>query len=108
MTISGEVHRGEYRDALPDLTGYWSSDAPIDALYSPGYGTIVGRHRDYRTGGHGPQGLVCVSGAPGRFAGAHIADIAPTVLDLLDVPAATDLDGRSLLGEDGSKLKAEG
>ncbi len=101
VTISSEVHRGEYRDALPDLTGYWSPDAPIDALYSPGYGTIVGGHRDYRTGGHGPQGLVCVSGAPGHFAGAHIADIAPTVLDLLDVPAAPDLDGRSLLGKDG-------
>ncbi|HSP99907.1 MAG TPA: hypothetical protein VL049_22010, partial [Candidatus Dormibacteraeota bacterium] len=97
VTITDEVHRGEHRDVLPDLTGYWSPDAPIDALHSPGYGTIVGAHHDYRTGGHGPQGMICISGVPGHFAGAHITDLGPTVLDLLGVPAAPGLDGRSLL-----------
>jgi len=97
VSVSDEVHRGEYRDVLPDLTGYWSAEAPIDALYSPGYGTVVGAHRDYRTGGHGPDGLLAVSGGRGQFVGAHITDVAPTVLDLLGVPVPSRLDGRSLV-----------
>jgi hypothetical protein len=79
------------------VVGYWSAEAPIDALHSPGYGTVVGAHRDSRTGGHGPLGLIAVSGAAGRFTGGHIADLAPTVLDLLGVPVPPALDGRSLL-----------
>lgn len=97
VSVTDEAHRGAYRDALPDVVGYWSAEAPIDALHSPGYGTVVGSHRDSRTGGHGPRGLIAVSGAAGRFTGGHIADLAPTVLDVLGVPAPPDLDGHSLL-----------
>lgn len=97
VTVTGAVHRGAHRDLLPDVTGYWSPEAPIEALHSPGYGTVVGAHRDHRSGGHGPQGLLCVSGAPGHFAGGHIADLAPTVLGLLGVPIPPGGDGRSLL-----------
>lgn len=57
---------------------------------------MVGRHRDYRTGGHGPDGLLAVDGVPVQLAGAHLADVAPTVLDLLQVPLPPGLDGRSL------------
>ncbi|MGH7785723.1 MAG: alkaline phosphatase family protein [Candidatus Binatia bacterium] len=96
VSLTDDVHPGEHRDVLPDVTGYWSAEAPIEALYSPGYGTVVGAHRDYRSGGHGPDGLLAVSGAPGRFVGAHIVDLAPTVLDLLGVPIPPGLDGRSL------------
>jgi len=97
VSLTDELYPGDRRDVLPDLTGYWSAEAPIEALYSPGYGTVVGAHRDYRTGGHAPQGFLYVSGAAGRLAGAHIADVAPTVLDLLGVPLPPDLDGRSVL-----------
>jgi predicted AlkP superfamily phosphohydrolase/phosphomutase len=97
VSVTDDAHPGEHRDVLPDVTGYWSAEAPIGALYSPGYGTVVGAHRDYRTGGHAPEGLVAVSGAQGGFVGAHIADVAPTVLDLLGVPVPPDLDGRSLV-----------
>lgn len=90
-------HDGPYRDRMPDLTGYWSPAAPITALYSPGYGTMIGGHRDVRTGGHGPHGLLCIGGHAGQLTGGHIADVAPTVLDLLGVPAADTLDGRSAL-----------
>jgi len=97
VSVTDDADAGECRDVLPDLTGYWSAEAPIDALYSPGYGTVVGSHRDYRTGGHGPDGLVAISGPPQQIHGAHIADLAPTVLDLLDVPIPPDLDGHSLV-----------
>lgn len=97
VSVTDDAHPGEHRDVLPDLTGYWSAEAPIDALYSPGYGTVVGAHRDYRTGGHGPDGLLAVSGAPGQLVDPHIVDVAPTVLDLLGVPIPAGLDGRSVL-----------
>lgn len=97
VTMVDELHRGEHRDAMPDVVGYWSDAAPITALYSPGYGTVVGEHRDYRTGGHAPDGWLCVAGAPADVADAHIADIAPTVLDLIGVPIPAGLDGRSRL-----------
>ncbi|MEO8603423.1 MAG: alkaline phosphatase family protein, partial [bacterium] len=97
VTLTDERYPGPYRSVLPDVTGYWSPAAPIEALYSPGYGTVVGAHRDYRTGGHGPEGFLSISGATGRLAAAHIADVAPTVLELLGVPVPPDLDGRSAL-----------
>lgn len=97
VIITDEAHRGTHRDVLPDVVGYWSDEAPIDALYSPGYGTVVGSHRDSRTGGHGPRGLLAVSGSARRLAGGHIADLAPTVLDALGVPVPPGIDGRSLL-----------
>lgn len=96
VTVTDAAHAGEHRHVLPDLTGYWSDEAPIDALYSPGYGTVVGRHRDSRTGGHGPDGLLAIGGPPGALRGAHIADLAPTVLALLGVPIPAGLDGRNL------------
>lgn len=36
VSVTDAVHPGEHRDVLPDVTGYWSAEAPIDALYSPG------------------------------------------------------------------------
>ena len=99
VSVTDDAHPGPHRDVFPDLTGYWSPEAPIEALYSPGYGTVVGAHRDMRTGGHGPDGMVVVGGARGPLTGAHIVDVAPTVLALLGVPAPPDLDGRSLLSQ---------
>lgn len=97
VAVIDELYQREDRDVLPDVVGYWSPAAPIAALHSPGYGTVVGAHRDYRTGGHGPDGWLCIAGAPADLAGAHIADVAPTVLDLLGVPIPAALDGRSRL-----------
>lgn len=96
VSVTDDAHPGPHRDVLPDLTGYWSPAAPIDALCSPGYGTVVGAHHDMRTGGHAPDGMVVLDRGRGPLVGAHIADIAPTVLDLLGVPVPADLDGRSL------------
>jgi predicted AlkP superfamily phosphohydrolase/phosphomutase len=103
VSVIDELYSGEHRDVLPDLTGYWSSEAPIDALYSPGYGTVLGAHKDYRTGGHGPDGFL-VMNPGGEVKGARIVDLAPTVLSLLDVPVASEMEGRTLAdGERGRR-----
>lgn len=98
VSVVDQIYAGEHRDVLPDVTGYWSPAAPIDALYSPGYGTVIGSHKDYRTGGHAPRGFVVSTPACGVLDGADIKDIAPTVLDILRVPIPSDMEGRSLAG----------
>lgn len=94
-----EIYQGPYQDLLPDLTALWSREAPIKELYSPGYGTVVGTHSDLRTGGHAVEGFLILrsSGAQlGEIGNASIKDLAPTVLDLLDVPIPSTMEGHSL------------
>ena len=95
-----DIYQGPYQDVLPDLTAFWSREAPIDELYSPGYGTVSGAHRDLRTGGHAADGFMLFRSSrvqPCAMAGASVKDIAPTVLDLLDVPIPAAAEGRSLV-----------
>jgi predicted AlkP superfamily phosphohydrolase/phosphomutase len=97
--IQGDFE-GIYRDRLPDITALWSPERPIHRLYSPGYGTVVGSHRDLRTGGHSADGLLAMSqpcGFEPQLDGAAGTDVAPTVLSLLDVPVPPHMMGRPLL-----------
>lgn len=100
VSMVHDLYQGPYRDVLPDLTALWSREAPIKALYSPGYGTVVGTHNDLRTGGHEVKGFLILRSPGGKLRepaeAAHIQDIGPTVLDLLDVPIPDTMEGRSL------------
>jgi len=87
---------GAHRDALPDFTAYWGAEAPIDALHSPGYGTVVGARANQRSGGHASDGPVWISEGRSALEGADIRDRAPTVLDLLGIPIRAAVQGRSL------------
>jgi len=96
-----ERYEGPNLDLLPDLTAMWSREAWISEVHSPGYGTVVGSHRDLRTGGHDAMGF-CLLQAPGRAAAIEGAeptgkDIGPTVLTLLGVPVPETMEGRSLI-----------
>jgi len=94
-----DMYQGPYLDRLPDLTVFWSQEAPIQELYSPGYGTVEGSHDDLRTGGHTAEGFLILRSPAARLGetlGASGKDVAPTVLDLLDVPIPAALEGRSL------------
>jgi predicted AlkP superfamily phosphohydrolase/phosphomutase len=53
-------------------------------------GALVGMHTT-------PDALLYVSGVDAVERRPHITDVAPTVLDLLDVAKPTDIDGRSVL-----------
>lgn len=91
---------GRYIDELPDLTIFWNNEHSIDAVHSPGYGTVVGSHSDPRSGGHTTKGfLIPPEGRSADFdlADPDVKDLAPTVLSILDVPVPPEMEGRSLL-----------
>ena len=95
-----EIYDGPHLDALPDLTALWAGEAPIDEVYSPGYGTVSGSHNDLRTGGHAAEGFLLLKSASARLgdtAGADAKCIAPTVLDLLGVAVPESMEGHSLV-----------
>ncbi len=83
------------------MVSWWSGEAPLDEVYSPGYGTVIGRHVDRRSGGHAGEGFLIARDQTGRaafdLAGACGKDLAPTVLDLLAVPVPPTMEGRSLM-----------
>jgi hypothetical protein len=100
VTRVSKQYQGEYLNVLPDLTVLWSADHSIDALESPGYGTVAGSHNDLRTGGHAPNGFLMASASLAArldLDDADDKDIAPTILDLLGAPVPDSMEGRSLL-----------
>ena len=96
-----ETYRGPHLDVLPDLTAFWSDEAFISEVRSPGYGTVAGAHHDLRTGGHAAYGFLAMRGPDLAvdFASREPTgkDIAPTVLRLLGVPVHEAMEGRSLV-----------
>jgi predicted AlkP superfamily phosphohydrolase/phosphomutase len=100
VTRVSAQYEGEFLNVLPDLTVLWNADHSIDALESPGYGTVIGSHNDLRTGGHAPDGFLMASrslAARMNLENADDKDIAPTVLQLLETPIPASMEGRSLL-----------
>jgi hypothetical protein len=100
VTRVSAQYEGEFLNVLPDLTVLWNADHSIDALESPGYGTVIGSHNDLRTGGHAPDGFLMASrslAARMKLENADDKDIAPTVLQLLETPIPASMEGRSLL-----------
>lgn len=78
----------------------WSHVAPITALRSPRIGTVTGTMTAPRTGDHVQEGLLLGKGpglSRGVIEGLRTQDVAPTVLDLLDVPIPATFEGRSVL-----------
>jgi len=98
-----EVYKGPYATPPPDLVF-----EPADWRYKVVTGfhshAVVRPNRHRRVGyvehgWHTPWGIVALTGPgvrPGTLEEAHIADIAPTVLYLLNEPVPDDLDGAVL------------
>jgi predicted AlkP superfamily phosphohydrolase/phosphomutase len=100
-----QVYEGEQLADLPDMVVRWA-ESPASmhrAVSSPKFGVIPwptpGRNPEGRSGNHRPQGMFIAVG-PGINAGilpkAHILDLAPTVLSLLDQPIPVEMEGRPL------------
>ncbi len=100
VTRVSKQYEGEYLNVLPDLTVLWSADHSIDALESPGYGTVTGSHNDLRSGGHAPNGFLMTSpslAARLSLDNADDKDLAPTILELLGMTVPEAMEGRSLV-----------
>jgi predicted AlkP superfamily phosphohydrolase/phosphomutase len=93
-----EVYSGAHLEEAADLLIRWN-DHPDMHDFAPGQGgdnaALIGI-----TGGHRPNGIFVAHGpeigAARRLDRAHIWDVAPTILYLLDLPIPQDMDGRLL------------
>jgi predicted AlkP superfamily phosphohydrolase/phosphomutase len=101
----GQVFEGEKLDWLPDLIIQWNDSpvASLQAVVSPRYGRIAwptpGQNPEGRSGNHMPQGMLIAAGAnikSGNITGAHILDLAPTILSLLGQPVPPAMEGKPL------------
>ena len=112
------------REAL--YAGPWVAHAPDLILTSLREGEHPGHHVQIPprmgpqvmvdsgelTGNHAYEGIVLVYGpgiTQGRIEGAHLMDLAPTILQWLEVPVPQEMDGRVLAfaGEEGERVGDE-
>lgn len=105
---ASEMYHGPYTCRAPDLIPSWWEDGFLLEQSSPG-GTAeetVQHAREIRggvdfVGSHRLEGIFTITGGPARsgleFCGAHITDIAPTVLYLMGLPIPEEMDGEPLL-----------
>jgi predicted AlkP superfamily phosphohydrolase/phosphomutase len=96
-----EVFKGPYFDLLPDIVWLPDSDYRINANLFP---KLISPRLDapHISGEHmaASDGIVVLNG-PGvlqnrHVEGAHISDLAPTILYMMDVPIPFDMDGKVL------------
>jgi len=100
VDLRDDIYYGPHVDRAPDLLVRWRPDLVVQGLRSPGLGKVCDTPvaEDLRTGSHQPQGVLVAAGPKGQVGpmpeGASIADLAPTVYGLLDIPPPHPLDGR--------------
>lgn len=109
------VFPGPLRGNLPDLVVTWDPDAKVLAeLESPGAGRVHMKPgfetAPYYTGNHRPNAFILARG-PSVARGAslgnpHIVDIAPTILEALDVAPPEHFDGRAWTAFTGTGVAA--
>ena len=94
--IRNEIFPGPRQEELPDLMVTWNDEAPIVALTSPRGGTVESANPDGRPGTHSTSGFLLAqgSGIPrGDEGRGRLVDVGPTVLRLMGLPHAPDMDG---------------
>jgi predicted AlkP superfamily phosphohydrolase/phosphomutase len=97
-----KVFAGEALDQLPDLMVCWMDDQPIKGLTSPRIGDVRGVLQEARSGEDRSDGFLVISGCSSldddtTRATADLMDLAPTITELMGLPANVCFDGRSLL-----------
>lgn len=95
-----EVYQGTFVERAPDIV--FDLDDRYNVVARLDEGPVFDVERGH-TGDHNDRGMFAAWGSGvgrgGRIQGARIWDVAPTVLDLLGVRPAEDVDGRSLMGK---------
>jgi predicted AlkP superfamily phosphohydrolase/phosphomutase len=96
-----DIYSGPYVDEAPDLLLYlddlsWRLGQDIGNAELHSFDTEIGPDDSV----HAQMGMIALrvpGEKPSRLEGAHLMDVAPTVLELLDVPTPEQMEGRSLL-----------
>lgn len=86
-----DVFEGPFVDGCPDLVIEYNN-----LFNSPG---PAGQRNGLTEGGHIREGIFLAQGpviGPGEIEEAHLVDLAPTILHLLDLPVPPDMDGSVL------------
>jgi predicted AlkP superfamily phosphohydrolase/phosphomutase len=94
-----ELFPGKRRGHLPDLTVVWNDDMEMRELYSERVGMVREPAVDPRTGTHYPLSFFAARGmrlAREKIDGAHIADIAPTILNYFGIESPAQMEGQIL------------
>ncbi len=99
-----ELYSGGYVYKSPDITIRFKADHPLNGIETPGFPAVVAPppkdSLPILSGGHRPYGTLIMSGqgilAGGTIRGAHIVDIAPTILYWLDLPIPGHYEGHVL------------
>jgi predicted AlkP superfamily phosphohydrolase/phosphomutase len=101
-----ETFEGPERQHLPDVVISWDFDAQVlDQVQGPASGMVRGKRGydtpAYYTGNHRPNAFLLAYGrdvaAGDDLDDAHIVDLAPTILSMLDVDPPAELEGRARL-----------
>ena len=97
--LVSEAFPGARLDQLPDIVVSWNDEAPLDAVDAPGMERVALKSPDPRTGTHSISGFL-VGAGPGVTARArihgHLVQVAPTILKILGISAAAEVDGTPL------------
>jgi predicted AlkP superfamily phosphohydrolase/phosphomutase len=96
-----QAFEGTYRDDLPDLIVLWADSMPLEKVQSERLGRIELPSPERRSGGHRNQGFLVAAGPSLPAAGmlsqkVSVVDLAPTILDLLQVERPVTLKGSTL------------
>jgi len=112
-----EIHSGPFAQYGPDLFVFFDDCRwNTSELVGYGLGSICSSDIPLRPddGAHGFRGYFCIVGAgippKGPYFGATILDIAPTLLEIMDLEIPKQMEGKSILGrsktaEDEKKLR---
>ncbi len=102
-----EAFAGPHTAELPDLVVQWTPGRWFRTVAHPRLGIIIGESRTGQVTSHASRAFLAASGprigASANPIGAHVVDLAPTILHLLDAPIPSDMEGRvlsELLGPD--------
>jgi predicted AlkP superfamily phosphohydrolase/phosphomutase len=93
-----ELYQGVRLQDMPDLFIEWDHTVPISALESARVGRVTGTLSADRTGDHWQRGLLLGRGPlfpPGETGTIRTQDVAPILLDLLEVPIPANYEGQS-------------
>ena len=103
-----EAFSGPFADYAPDIIvrfdqGHWKTNEMV------GSGDIqtVDMSSGEDSGAESHYGYFCLAGpeipAKGRWEGASLPDVAPTVMDIMDLKIPEDMEGVSISGKERSK-----